>query len=156
VEWLGAEPFGEIDKWKVVGEERSYAFRAIIGISARCPFAADSKAVNSEGGDITSPHFDGGMGLPAVRGCREGFEDLKGFDALLAEALAVKDFGGKGEVGIGEKGLNGSLLLNECLLGEPVRACVQGWWNGQCPGPRPRCRVRFEFRRKLREERRGF
>lgn len=78
-------------------------------VAAAGPFGADGEAVLGEGVFVSAPHVCCGVVLPAFVGVGECVEDLEGFDSLFAEALAVEDAGGLGEVGVWEECLHGGL-----------------------------------------------
>ncbi len=113
---IRSRAIGQRDVGFVGRHERGDAGAAGVDVAALCPFGANGKAVKREGRNVPPPHANGRVALPAVGRIREGIEDLKGFDALLAESGAVEGAGGCGEVAVGEEGLNNSLLL----FGEPV------------------------------------
>ena len=93
--------------------ECGYLFSAGVFEAAFTPLGTNRKAVSDEVGLMPAPHFDCGVVLPAVSRVGQGVKDLERFDTLLAESAVVKAGGRRGEVVVGEKGLNGSLLFLE-------------------------------------------
>lgn len=105
VEIVAAEPSRQ---WRIfVREKRKDFARARIAKAPTLPFIAYRKAIINKVRERPFPHFYSRVITPAVVGDCEGFENLDGFDALLAETAGVETSSGMAEIREWEKGLHG-------------------------------------------------
>lgn len=90
-----------------ISEKLSFEMRKeVINIAPSAGFLADLDAIQTEPRRIVFDHAHSGMTAPALGFTLNGVKDLKGFDALLHQALGVEDPRGLFDVGIWEEDLH--------------------------------------------------